>query len=248
MKKIISTILFTIGFLISCESDSTSNVSKVTYYPLLTLNGDEIMFVQSGTTFADPGIIATEGDNTLEYTTSIKSKYRNQTSINTNIIDEYTITYSAVNQDGFPRTINRKVIVYKTGDLINSIEGVYISTVLRNGSPLPSDQGSSINMKYVYIWKNTDGSFEISDAFGGWYDIGRAFGVEGASPGGTITGNIATNSFTFPGNPFTNTYFGGPANITGVSVNPSTKIITLSCHWSGSTEYNFVSTLEQVQL
>lgn len=246
MKKILYFLLAVVA--VSCTDISTENVSKVTYYPVLTLNGDEIMFVQMGATFTDPGIVATEGNNAIEYTSSVKSKYRNQKSINTNIIDEYTITYAAQNKDGFSGTVNRKVVIYKNSDLINSIEGAYISTVLRNGSTLPSSQGSSVNMKYVYIWKNTDGSFEISDAFGGWYDIGRSFGADGASPGGTIKGNIATNSFTFPGNPFTNTYFGGPANITGVSVNPTNKTIILSCHWSGSTEYDFVSTLKLVQL
>jgi hypothetical protein len=247
MKKIFYFLLAIIA--VSCSETSTDNVSKITNYPVLTLNGDELMFVPLGSTFVDPGIIATEGGANITYTSSIHGKYRGKNTIDTNIIDEYTISYSAINKDEFPGTISRTVIVYKTGDLVTSIEGVYISTVTRNGVLLPPAQGSSEDMKYVYIWKNTDGTFEVSDAFGGWYDLGRKLGVNYATPDGKIAGDIPINSFTFPGNPLTNPAFGGVANITGLNVNPSTKTVILNCHWTtGDDEYDFVSTLKQVQL
>lgn len=248
MKKIFYFILAIVA--VSCSDTTTDDVSKVTNYPALTLNGDEEIFVSYGSTFVDPGIIAKEGEETITYTSTIKGKYRGKNTVDTNIIDQYTITYTAINKDGFPASINRKVIVNKVGDLVNSIEGVYISTVNRNGALLDPKQGSSENMEYVYIWKNTDGTFEVSDAFGGWYDIGRSFGVVGATPGGKITGNIQSNSFTFPGNPLNNNNFPEPSNITGLTVDPVTKTLVLSTVWVADPEttYNFVSTLKQVQL
>lgn len=248
MKKIFYFILAILA--VSCSDTSTDDVSRVTNYPVLTLNGDEEIFVPYGGQFTDPGIIAKEGEQTITYTSTIKGKYRGKNTVDTSIIDEYIVTYTAINQDGFPASINRKVIVNKAGDLVNSIEGVYISTAKRNGALLSATQGSSENMEYIYIWKNTDGTFEVSDAFGGWYDIGRAFGVVGATPGGKITGNIQTNTFTFPGNPLSNNNFPGPSNITALTVDPVTKTLVLSTVWvaDAATTYNFVSTLKQVQL
>lgn len=232
--------------LTSCSLDPVIN-STITNYPLMTLNGEETVFVQLGSTYNDPGIIATESGVEIAYTSTAKGVYRKSTTLNTNIADQYTQTYKATNKDGFSNTITRTVIVYNTGDLVNSIEGVYLSTTKRNGSLLPSSQGSSVDMKYVYIWKNANGTFEISDAFGGWYDLGRKIGVTSATPGGTITGDIPSNSFTYPGNPLTNPYFGGVAELTAVTVNPATKTVVVTCDWDAGP-YKFVSTLTQLQL
>lgn len=53
--------------------------------------------------------------------------------------------------------------MYKNGDLVNSIEGVYLSTTRRNGSLLPASQGSSVDQQYVYVWKNSNGTYGVSD-------------------------------------------------------------------------------------
>lgn len=249
MKNLKIFKLFGISALIlaisSCSLDPVIG-SEVTNYPIMTLKGDETVFVPLGSAYNDPGITVTENGAPIAYTSTATGKYRNGKTLNTNIVDQYVQTYKAVNKDGFSRTIDRNVIVYQNGDLVNSIEGIYISTVRRNGSLLPATQGSSVNMKYVYIWKNSDGTFEISDAFGGWYDIGRKLGITSATQGGTITGNIPTNTFTFPGNPLGNAYFGGVANLTGVTVSPGSKQVVVSCNWDAGP-YTFVSTLTQFQ-
>jgi len=130
--------------------------------------------------------------------------------------------------------------------LIDNIEGVYTCTISRNGvTPSAAYQ----NIRYIYIWKNGDGTYEISDAFGGWYQYGRALGLSYITPGGTINAvNIPANTFTFPGNPLTNTGFGGTANITGLTVDPVQKKLVLTCSWLAPTAYTFVATLTQVQL
>ncbi|MFT3687356.1 MAG: DUF5011 domain-containing protein [Phycisphaerales bacterium] len=254
MKKIVLTLLFATA-LVSCEETTTADVSKVTHYPIITVLGSDPIFVPQGGTFTDPGVIAMEGENEIDYVTTVKGNYRGGTTLDTNITDEYTVTYTATNVDGFSANSPRKVIVYKTGDLVNSIEGVYIATTKRNGSFLPATQGSSLNMKYIYIWKNGDGTYEVSDAFGGWYSIGRKLGVGYATQGGKINAvNIPANTFTFPGAPgnLTNPGFGGVAELTGMTVDPAQKKIVFTSHWiapgTPPTNYNFEVTLTQVQL
>lgn len=250
MKKIILTLLFASALLVSCESDTTADVSKVTFYPNITVLGGNPIFVPLGTTFTDPGAVAMAGDTEIPYVTTVKGNYRGGTSVDTSVADEYSVTYTATNSDGFSANNSRKVIVYKTGDLVNSIEGVYTCTISRNGvTPSAAYQ----NIKYIYIWKNANGTYEISDAFGGWYQYGRALGYSYITPGGTINAvDISTNTFTFPGNPLTNLGFGGVANITGLTVNAATHKLVLNCAWvapgTPPTNYAFVATLTQVQL
>ncbi|MHC0447223.1 immunoglobulin-like domain-containing protein [Flavobacterium sp. 3-218] len=244
MTVVVSALLLT-----SCDADSSAGVSRVTNYPVFKVNGESTLFVPLGGTYNDPGVVATENGAVIPTETSFAGKYRGAKTLDTSKFDEYTQTYSATNVDGFVGSTTRKVIVYKTGDLVNSIEGVYIATTRRNGTLMAASQGSSVDVKYIYIWKNADGSFQVSDAFGGWYDISRKIGVTSAAVGGTITGDIPTNNFTFPGIPV-NAYFGGSAKISGLTVDPATKTLVLTTDWAAdaATNYKFVSTLTQVQL
>ncbi len=229
MKKLALTLLLFAGALfVSCEDDTTADVSRVTNYPLITVLGDDVIFVPKGTTFNDPGATATEGGVEIDYVVTAEGTYRGGTTLDTNVPDEYVVRYTATNADGFSIAGTRTVIVYETGDLVNDISGVYVSTVRRNGSLLNPAQGSSVNMEYVYIWKNTDGTYGVSDAFGGWYAIGRNLGIGYATQGGIINAvNIAANQFTFPGAPgnLTNPGFGGSAELTSLTVNPVTNTL-----------------------
>jgi hypothetical protein len=245
MKKITALLIVACTFFVACNDVDTANVSSITNYPIITLNGNSTVFVPLGGTYTDPGAVALEGGNPIPTVTTARGNFRGATTINTNIADEYTQTYTATNKDGFKASATRRVIVYKTGDLVNSIEGVYTCTVSRNGS-IPSNAYRDI--KYLYIWKNTDGTFEISDAFGGWYQYGRALGQSYITPGGKINAvNISTSTFTFPANPITNSGFGFPANIQSLTVDAATKTLTLTCDWNTGTAYLFVSKLTQVQ-
>jgi hypothetical protein len=247
IKKLRNLVIVSLFFtLFSCSTEPVIH-STVTNYPVMSLKGPETVFVALGTTYNDPGIVATENGASIAYTSKTSGVYRNGKSLDTNIVDKYIQTYTAVNKDGFANTINRNVIVYKTGNLANSIEGVYTSTTRRNGSLLAASQGSSVDMKYVLIWKNANGTYEISDAFGGWYDLGRKIGVVSATQHGTIDGDVATNSYTFPGNPLGNAQFGGVAKLTSVVATPATKTVVVSCDWDAAPGYKFVSTLTQVQ-
>ena len=217
---------------------------------MITQNSPELnpIFVELGTSFTEPGAVATANGEPIDMTTTYVGRYRDnvfEETLDANVSDIYNTEYTAINEDGFPAVSSRKVIVAETGDLVNSIAGLYTSTVFRNGTQ-GNPASNYTDIEYILIWENADGSYGISDTFGGWYEFGRAIALS-ETPGGIIVANdIATNDFSFPGTQ-TNRYFGGAAEITGLTVNPVTKTLVLTTTWDAAPGYTFVSTLTQVQ-
>lgn len=245
-KKI--TLLAAFVACVSCNEDEIH--SSVTTYPVITIAGDETIFVTEGENYTDLGATAFIGETEVPLTTRFVGRYRGNVfnnTLDTTVSDIYTQEYTAVNAEGFSRTQTRQVIVANTGDLVNSIEGLYRATVFRNGAQgVPASNYTDI--EYILIWRNDDGSYGISDAFGGWYLFGRAI-AGSETPGGTIVANnIATDDFSFPGT-LSNAYFGGTAHITDLTVNPDDRSIDLTTTWAAdpATNYVFEIHLEQVQ-
>lgn len=248
-KKGLGLIAVIIAFT-SCSPDEGIH-STVTNYPIITVAGDETIFLDEGEAFTDPGATATIGDSEVPVDVKYVGRYRGNVftgTLDTSIADIYTAEYSAVNEDGFAGVATRQIIVANTGDLVNSIEGLYTSTVFRNGSQ-GSPASAYTDIEYILIWKNDDGTYEVSDSFGGWYLFARAI-ADSETPGGIIVANdIPANNFSFPGTQ-TNLYFGGSSEIEDLEVNPVTKTLVLTTSWETTppvTNYTFVSTLEQVQ-
>jgi len=127
MKKFIPLFYFllTVAF-VACNKDEIHNtedqvgISRVTHFPVLTLNGDRYMTIEVGGTFTDPGIVATEGGAPIPYTT--------EGSVNTGEAGVYDITYTAVNKDGFPASLTRTVAIYSTDPsaAANDLSGTYV--------------------------------------------------------------------------------------------------------------------------
>jgi hypothetical protein len=248
MKKIF-LFLCASALLSSCTEETSGDVSRVTNYPNFELIGDDVIYVHKGDAFTDPGVIVTEGENEIDYTSAVVGTYRGGTTLDTSIEDIYTVTYTATNQDGFSGSATRTIIVADTGDLVNNIAGLYRTTVFRNGLQPAANPQDYTDREWILIWTNADGTYGISDAFGGWYLFGRAIpGSE--TPGGVIVANdIPTNNFSFPGT-LTNSYFGGTANITSMTVHPESDTIDYTTVWNTAapvTVYNFAVHLEQFQ-
>jgi hypothetical protein len=132
MKKY-SVFIFTIFILLaSCKKDkiiSTADqvgISKVTYFPILTMKGDNIMVVEKGGTFTDPGVTAKAGESDVPVTST--------GTVNTSTPGVYTINYSATNKDGFSASLRRTVAVYSTAAdaAAHDLSGNYART--SNGS------------------------------------------------------------------------------------------------------------------
>ncbi|WP_161991978.1 BT_2262 family domain-containing protein [Flagellimonas algicola] len=242
MKNRLSIIITIAGLLSSCSSNmDTGGVSRLTYFPIITMNGDAELLVPLDSTFEDPGATADAGGSSVEVATTASGTYQGVDGVDTSIPDNYLVTYSAQNDDGFDGTAIRNVWVANTGDLINSIEGLYLANVQRtpNFEFLPQ----YTDMNYVLIWQ-TDvgtGTYEISHALGAYYDIGRGFGPNYAARGAVITANdIPSNDFTIAQAVFP--IWGNTVDITDFQVDPENKQIT----FTGTG--NFGNGVFQVQL
>jgi hypothetical protein len=242
MKNINMKPLFLLSLLAVCVvgcKDDAESISRVTNYPDFTMNGDAFIIHQLGDAFTDPGVTATEAGKDIEVTSSASGTYQGGSSLDVNTADEYHITYSATNKDGFAGSVGRTVIVANNGDMTTSIEGLYTSTVVRNGS----SSAQYTDMAYVMIWKNTDGTYELSDGIGGYYNMGRGYGTNYVAPGMIVTANdIATNDFTITD--FGVKTFGGACTTAGFTVDAAAKTINFITTWD--VGYDFDVTLTQV--
>ena len=243
MKKIslilaifgVAALLFT-----SCEK-TTEDVSRITIYPTFEMAGDAVMFHKLGEPFNDPGATATEGGKDLPITISVSGRhaFAGGDAIDVNTADEQTISYLATNSDGFAGSVSRTVHVAATGDLVNSLEGIYMADIVRNGDADPTYFG----LGYLYIWKNQDGTFQVSNGIGGYYSLGRQYGDNYKASGMVITANdISANDFTFT--TFGVGAFGGTIEIKSMTVDASAKTIDYVAEWSFG--YTFEITLTQV--
>jgi Domain of unknown function (DUF5011) len=125
MKKIfIALTIFSSVLLLSCEKVETANVSKVTNYPNIVLNGDKFIIVNQGDSFTDPGAVGTAGTQTL------KLDITGVSGVDTKVIGVYPITYKAKNEDGFSAENSRRVIVVSKAPSAINLEGVFV----RNGT------------------------------------------------------------------------------------------------------------------
>jgi len=240
--KIIYLFSLLLAFAFSaCEKDY-EDLYTVTNYADFEMQGDEIVFNPFGTPFTDPGVTATEASANLPVTTTILGDYfSGSASFDPNVADRYIYTYSATNSDGYPGTTTRYVYNTPTGDLVNSIEGLYTSTVVRT----PGAAGDYTDMEYVMIVKTGDNTYELSDAIGGYYDIGRGAGAAYRAPGLAITAtSIPGNQFTFDTAEVGT--FGGVVTMNTMTVDPVAKTIVITNAWD--VGYTFEITLTQVQI
>lgn len=132
MKKLIIFSFLAVVFMAACnEKDIIDNaqqvgISKVTYYPTVTVTGAGYIAVAKGTAFTDPGGTGEAGGASVPVVTS--------GTVNINTVGVYIVTYTATNTDGFTASARRFVVVYSTdaGATANDFSGNYARTT--NGS------------------------------------------------------------------------------------------------------------------
>jgi len=130
MKKIIIFSFLAFAFLISCNKEELVDnseqlgISKITYYPIMTVKGDLFMSIAKGSAFTDPGATAMAG--TAAATVTVAG------SVNTNTIGTYSLVYTAINKDGFKVSSSRVVGVYDPSVVANDFSGNYARST--NGS------------------------------------------------------------------------------------------------------------------
>lgn len=241
MKKYIIG-LFVLAVFASCEEwTNSAEKSAITYLPLIEVIGEsDITLDCDAAGYEDEGAIANEGPETIEYETTVSPNYFGDVTISGP--DKYQIAYSAVNKDGIPGSAFRYVYWPEcNGDLTTSIAGVYTADVTRNGVITPQYMG----LGPIIIKDLGNGEYQLSDAIGGYYDYGRAYGYTYASTGMIITANnIPANDFTY-GDPVPVGAFGGVNVMKTFTVNAAAKTINFTTEWDAGFNFSVKLTLQE---
>ncbi|MCI2109064.1 MAG: DUF5012 domain-containing protein [Bacteroidales bacterium] len=157
----------------SCQNITTDGVTGITYYPVITLEGDSQIIVQKGTQYNEPGYSAVL--NGEDVTASVEVI----TNLNTSKSGAYSVTYKCVNADGFSTTASRKVIVL---DLNDAVEGLYLTSAdsYRDRAGAITKYGSSFQ---ILVTNNGDGTYSCDDILGGYYCQRQKYGTDYALAG-----------------------------------------------------------------
>ncbi len=207
--------------LTGCEKDS-EGLTKVTTYAKIELTGGPVITVQKGTTFTDPGFVAMQG------TEDVSANVKVSGSVNTAKCGFYNLSYSVVNDDGFPASASRTVAVVDK----NNIASAYLAEC--------SYGTRSYSNLHIMITDNGDGTYAIDDLAGGLYCQGRYPGYEAAGydfwydadlkfDGGTVTlaGDMPAEG------PW---YWGDPLDVLNGKYDAATGTITYDAAWVGDPD------------
>lgn len=159
MKKIIILALAVVMLATSCEKIDHAVGQKVTYYPIITLQGDNPYITSVGGTYVDPGYTATLNGEDVSNIVTLDS------NVDMSEMGLYAVTYTATNEDGFSASAERTVIVANPGH----IDTVYESFVQYSGRSYKNP----LALKEV-----APGKYSIDDIMGGYYCLGRYPGYE----------------------------------------------------------------------
>ncbi len=204
----------------SCSDEESEGKSRITYYAILEMNGDEKVSTQKGEAFNDPGCVATMNGE------DVSDQIVTTSNLNTNACGFYTVNYSVTNPDGFAATASRTVNVVDR----NNFASTYWSEAqygTRHYYNLP-----------VTITDRGDGTYLINDLAGGFYCYGRYPGYDAYGYDFFLESVIQLNS----DNTVTlvaqgSWYWGIPISITTGTYDPESGTISLLLDFDGDPMY-----------
>ena len=170
MKKIFlyGLLLLTASVgLTSCSKDQHTD-TRVTNYIVLTINGDQVVYVNAGDTYVDAGCKAEAAGQ------DVSDKVVTTNPVDTKVIGPYTVTYKATNEDGFSSSATRYVYV-----------GQPLAGTVSPGSFRQTKAGAIVNWSGFDIDMLTDGNglYWVEDLLGGYYEqragYGSAYSMKG---------------------------------------------------------------------
>ncbi|WP_418696340.1 BT_2262 family domain-containing protein [Bacteroides sp.] len=172
-SKLLYMMMFALAvFTLTGCDDSTSGMTRITYYPELTLDGATTIYLDKGEAFVEPGYSAVMNGEDVTDDVKVTS------TVDTSKSGIYTVSYSIVNADGFSSTSSRKVIVMDPSD---PVEGFYDTdpNCYRdyNGQ---TPYGASYELMVI---SNNDGTYTVEDLLGGWYYYRANYGPNYALSG-----------------------------------------------------------------
>lgn len=158
----------------SCNDDNDQLTdTRVTNYILLTVNGDEVVYVDANSTYTDEGCTAEAGGQ------DVTSKVQTTNPVDTKNIGPYIVTYRATNEDGFSSEAYR--YVYVGSPLVGTVaDGSYRQTYNGDGSPKAQVAWSGYDIEML-----TDGNglYWVEDLMGGYYEQRAGYGSRYAMNG-----------------------------------------------------------------
>ena len=182
MKKIFlyatALLLSSVAFT-SCNDDKDELTdSRLTNYVVLEVQGDDFVVWPLGTEYVDEGCKATLAGE------DASSRLIVDGEVDSNEVGFYQITYSAVNDDGFPISATRTVCVYDPNSTVD-ISGQYdvdmnASIYLNNGKTYADRAayyGNTTQCTGITFEQFLPGIFYCNDLFGGWYAQIRGYGA-----------------------------------------------------------------------
>ena len=184
MKKYISIILAAVLVLFTagCKKES-AGVTRITYYPTITLSGDEYVFVNTGSTFTDPGFEAVMNGE------DVSSQVVITTDLDTSTPGLYVISYSLVNSDGISAAAKRYVIVRDATDTVSGWYTCQTGTNRVYSGPVPYSGYSVL----FYPYAGAANTYNCTDLLAGWYDQRAGYGSNYACVGRVrVTGGAVT--------------------------------------------------------
>ena len=159
MKNRILTILCAAAVVVVAGCTEKVDPIDITYYADIQLEGANPYVVQLGESYTEPGFTALLGGEDYSSNVTISS------DVDTSSPGIYSVTYSAVNPDGFASSVTRDVYVLNPGGIANVYNSYcYMGTRAYNVVIVISEVG--------------DGVYEIEDLCGGFYCYGRYPGYE----------------------------------------------------------------------
>ena len=201
MKKNLILLLSAALLVLATGCEKTSQgLTRITYYPVISLQGDNPYVVQLGESYSEPGYTATL--NGEDYTSNVEIS----SNVNSAVPGIYSVTYSATNPDGCSYSTTRDVYVLNPGGVAN----VYLAHCwmgARDYKGIPT-----------VISPISDGVYEIDDMCGGFYYAGRYPGYEPTYDFHADTQFTLNEDGTFNVTKIGNWYFVGSfdyGNITG---------------------------------
>ncbi|WP_461641730.1 immunoglobulin-like domain-containing protein [Labilibaculum euxinus] len=178
MKRLlyIPIFLLFITLFSACDDKETEGISRVTFFPILTMSGDEIIVLNVGDTYTEAGVTATTGENEIDVTID--------GNVNATVPGIYQINYVAFNEDGFSATALRQVIVQDLASIAGTdFTGTYKRTFY--GTP-----------------KNGGFSEWVAGDVAGLYKVNDVGGVDGAGYEYDLTVyQVAADKFVMPVQP-----------------------------------------------
>lgn len=219
-KNILFTMLFALVALVmtSCSKDS-EGLSRITYYPSITLDGDSYMIWEKGNAFVDPGFYAEMNGEDVSSQVSVSG------NVDVNKSGIYNLTYSCKNEDDIYATVSRTVVVL---DSKSAVEGFYTNQATSNRN------GTAYGRAFeVLVIDNGDGTITVDDILGGWYCQRAGYGTNYAMTAKLALasdGTLSLISSYVPG-------WGDGLDSFEGSFNAASKTINFVCVYAGSLTF-----------